>query len=763
MDPKQFHRRVWALVVLLCLMLGSMSSTLYDLQINQGADFYQQSQRKIAETQVVDASRGHILDRNGQVLVSNKSVYQVTLNTKLMGEDRNDVLLKLVRVAREEGVEWTDSLPISKTAPFTFTTDTPYYTVSKDEEGNDVTNTSRLCRLSLKMKWVQPPKEEDQKEVKEPGFFDKLAAFFTGKDPYEGLNEPVKKPTEADILPTAEVLLGRMCKSFDIHGENGYIDPKSLPKDANQDELLPVLNIGDMAPEDARAVAGVLYELYLRTREVYHNPYIFASDVDIDFITRVKELSLPGVVIEPTTIRQYNTPYAAHLLGRVEQIWKEEWKDYKDIDEDGDGKPDYQMDDYVGKTGVERAFESDLRGKPGIRAVERNTNGKIVSSKWIEPPEPGDNVFLTLDIGLQKKVEDTLAEKIPQLESKQVEGAACVILDVKNADVLASASYPTYNPATFRQDYKELEKDPLRPMTNRALQGLYAPGSTFKPVTAIAGLEEGIITPSTTMDTKGVYTYYPDYKPKCWIYREHHRTHGTINVSQAIDVSCNYFFFDVGRRLGIDRIADYAARFGLGQRTGLELGEAKGVMAGPEFTESLGGTWYEGNTLSVAIGQESSQFTPIQLANYVATLVNGGTHNATHLLKEVKSNDFTKVLETYEPRVLSTVDIHPENLNAVKMGMLSLTTDGSVKKAFDALGVKVGAKTGTAQVNSKKEGNALFICFAPYDDPEIAMALVVEYGAHGSHMGPIAADILSYYFNSQQTNENIPQENTIIR
>ena len=752
------------MVVLLCLMLGSMGSTLYDLQINQGTDFYEQSQRKIAETQVVDASRGQILDRNGQVLVSNQAVYQVKLNTSLMGDDRNDVILKLIRVAREEGVEWTDTLPISKTAPFTFTTDTPYYSISKDEEGNDVTNLTRLCKLALKMKWVVPPPDKDVPvEVEKPSFFDRLKALLTGIDPNADQNTPPKEPTEADILPNAEVMLGRICQSFEIHGANGYVDPKTVPKDVPKEDVLPVLNIGDLPPEDARAVAGVLYELYLRTREVYQNTYIFADDVDIDFITRVKELSLPGVVIEPTTIRKYNTPYAAHLLGRVDQIWKEEWKDYKDIDEDGDGKPDYQMDDFVGKTGVERAFEPYLRGKPGVRAVERNTSGKIVSSEWLEPPEPGDNVVLTLDIGLQKKVEDTLAEKIPQLESKQVEGAACVILDVKNADVLASASYPTFNPATFKQDYKELEKDPLKPMMNRALQGLYAPGSTFKPVTAIAGLEEGIITPSTTIETKGVYTYYPDYKPKCWIYREHHRTHGTINVSQAIDVSCNYFFFDVGRRLGIDRIADYASRFGLGERTGLELGEAKGVMAGPEFTESLGGTWYEGNTLSVAIGQESSQFTPIQLANYVATLVNGGTHNATHLLKEVKSNDFTKVLETYEPRVLSTVDIHPENLNAVKMGMLSLTTDGSVKKAFDALGVKVGAKTGTAQVNSKKEGNALFICFAPYDDPEIAMALVVEYGAHGSHMGPIAADILSYYFDSKQTQENIPQENTIIR
>lgn len=760
MDPNQFHRRVWGTVVLLCLILGGMCSTLYNLQINQGADFYQQSQRKIAETQTVEAARGQILDRNGQVLVSNQSVYQVTLNTSLMGDDRNEVILKLIQVAREEGVVWNDTLPISTTTPFQFTTEDPYYFVSTDEEGNQKTSLTRLGKLAVNMKWIKlPPDEDTPVEQEEPGFFDKLKAFFTGKDLDADLsNEPAKKPTEEEILPPANILLGRICRSFDVRGP-GSIDPKTVSKGV----VIPTMNIGTMPPEDARAVAGVLYELYLRNRGVYHNPYIFAEDVDIDFITRVKELSLPGVVIEPTTVRQYNTPYAAHLLGRVDIIYSTEWDNYKDVDEDGDGKPDYQMDDTVGKNGVERAFESYLRGKPGVRSVERNTDGKIVSSKWLEQPQPGNNVVLTLDIGLQGKVEETLATQLPKLESKEVEGAACVVLDVKNADVLAAASYPTYNLSTFSEDYETIAQNPLNPMLNRALQGLYAPGSTFKPITAIAGLEEGIITPSTTMDTKGVYTYYPDYKPKCWIYREHHRTHGVINVSQAIDVSCNYFFFDVGRRLGIDRIADYAGRFGLGEKTGLELSEAKGVMAGPAFTESLGGKWYEGNTLSVAIGQESSQFTPIQLANYVATLVNGGTHNATHLLKEVKSNDFSQVIKTYEPRVLNTIEIHPDNLNAVKMGMLSLTTDGSVKKAFDSLGVKVGAKTGTAQVNSKKEGNALFICFAPFDDPEIAMALVVEYGAHGSHMGPIAADILSYYFSSQETQETIPQENTLIR
>ena len=762
MDTKQFHRRVWAVVVLLAIVLTSLGSTLYDLQINSGEEYYEQSIHKIAETETVEAGRGQILDRNGRVLVSDKAVYQVKLNTSLMGDaqSRNDTLLSLVRAAREAGVEWADSLPISTQEPFTFTSDAPYYTVTENEDGTQTLSLTRLGKLAVSMKWIKDPTAADSPQEaaqpQEPGFFDKLKAFFTGSSQTE---DPAPQEEQPYSLPTARELLGLMCRSFALKGE-GAVDEKAA-KAAGQE--VPELNIGDMDPADARAVAGILYELYLRSKGVTWTSYIFAQDVDIDFISRVKELSLRGVEIEATTVRQYHTTYAAHILGRVAKMSDAEVEYYTSLDEDGDGVPDYQMDDTVGKEGVEKAFESDLRGTPGVRALERNTNGKVVSETWLTEPEPGDNVVLTLDIDLQKKVEDTLATSLPNLASKEVEGAACVVLDVNSADVLACASYPTFNLATYGADIQANSENPLRPFLNRALQGAYAPGSTFKMVTAIAGLEEGIITPTTQILDEGRYTYYPGVAPQCWIYRQYHTTHGLTNVSKAIEVSCNYFFYEVGRQLGISRIADYAGRFGLGQKTGLELEERAGVMAGPEYTQSVGGTWYEGSTLSVAIGQESSQFTPIQLANYIATLVNGGTRNATHLLKEVKSSDFSQILYRYQPQVLSTIDIQDKNLEAVKAGMLALTTDGSVKRYFQDLPFQVGAKTGSAQISAQTESNAVFVCFAPYDDPEIAIAMVVEHGGSGSELGAMAADILSYYFSAQETREELPTENTLVR
>ena len=763
MNTNQFHRRSWAVVALLVLVLTIMGTTMYDLQINNGEEYYKRSQHKIAETELVEANRGQILDRNGRVLVSDRAVYQVTLNTSLMGDARNDTLLSLTRVAREAGVAWTDTLPISDTAPFTFTTDTPYYTVTKQEDGTETMSLTRLGALCVKMKWIQDPTledlpvEEGVTEPEEPGFFEKLKDFFTGGGDHPVVQTP--EETKPYTLPTAKELLGIMCAYFKLQG-GGAIDPETAPEGTT----IPALNIGDMDPAEARAVAGILYELTLRARDVYRISYIFAAEVDIDFISRVKELSLDGVVIEPKTIRQYHTKYAAHILGRVGPIFAGQWDFYKAIDNDGDGESDYKMDDTVGKDGIEMAFESYLRGTPGKRAVERNTEGKVVYSEWITEPQPGNNVVLTLDLDLQAAVEDTLATAIPNLVSKEVEGAACVVLDVDNADVLASASYPTFDLSQFSANFNELRDDPLKPMLNRALQGLYAPGSTFKMGTAIAGLEEGIVTPSVKIRDEGRYTYYSTVSaPQCWIYRQYRLTHGLVNVSEAIRDSCNYYFFDVGRQLGIDRLGDYARRFGLGQKTGLELYEDSGVMAGPEFTESLGGTWYEGNTLSVAIGQESSQFTPIQLANYIATLVNGGTRNATHLLKEVKSSDFSQIIHTYEPKALSTIDIQDKNLEAVKAGMLMLTTEGSVARHFKNLGVQAGAKTGSAQVSAQTESDALFVCFAPYDDPEVAIAIVVEHGGSGSELGAMAADILSYYFSAKETREELLLENTLIR
>ncbi|MCI8423606.1 MAG: penicillin-binding protein [Lawsonibacter sp.] len=768
MDTKQFHRRVWAVVVLLCLMVTGMGTTLYDLQINQGKSLYEQTQHTISEQQTVEAARGQILDRNGRVLVSNKVIYQVTLDTKVMEGRRNQVLLQLIHAARDCGVEWADSLPITKTSPYRFTTDVPYFYMADQEDGSQVPTLTRLGRLAVRLGWLkddptQEP-EPDQPVVpvkkKEPSLFDKLKAFLKGQSlPQE--ETPVEPGEPEDRTPpTAVELLGILYDYYGIQGE-GAVDPDDVPEGS----LLPTLNIGDMSFDDARDLAGVLYELSLRSQDVYWEPYVFAKEVSIDFISRVKELALPGVVVEATTLRQYHTTYAAHLLGRVAKMNAQEAEYYTSMDEDGDGVPDYEMDDTVGKEGVELAFESYLRGTPGTRSVERNTNGKIVSGTWIKEPEPGDNIILTLDIDLQAYVENAMAALIPNMPSGEAEKGAAVVLDVNDASVLAAASYPTFNLATYGEDIADNSADPLQPLLNRAFQGTYAPGSTFKMVTAIAGLEEEIIGPKTIIKDEGKYTFYEGPPQMCWIYRQYRGTHGNINVSEAIEVSCNYFFYEVGRLVGIDRLVDYATRFGLGQKTGLELTERAGVMAGPAYTESLGGKWYEGSTLSVAIGQESSQFTPIQLANYIATLVNGGTRNATHLLKEVKSNDFSQVLYTYQPRVLSTIDIKPENLEAVKAGMLALTQKGSVWQQFADLDFQVGGKTGSAQISatSNSEANAVFVCFAPYDDPQVAVAVVVEHGGSGSEVAGLAADILDYYFSSQETREEVLQENTLVR
>ncbi len=764
MNTKQFHRRVWAIVLLLALMVTGMGAALYDLQINNGESYSRLTEKKIAETQSVPAARGNLYDRNGQVLVSNRVIYEVTLDAGLMKEEeRCRILLSLIEAARTEGVEWTDNLPITRTAPFRFTTDDPYYAVSQDEDGREVKTLTRLGRLAVKMGWVDDPTKEAEPETetaapaKEPGLLDKIKRFLKG-----GASADVpKKAKEPKPLLEAEALLGVMCESFGVAGE-GAVDRKKAAKNG---ETVPNLNIGDMSETDARALAGVLYELNLRSQNIYTAAeYVFASDVDIDFISRVKERDLTGVVIEAATLRQYHTKYAAHLLGRTGLMDKKEWEYYKTVDADGDGKTDYQMNDTVGKEGAEQAFESLLRGKPGTRTVERNTKGKIVAQDWETEPEPGGNVMLTLDIGLQGYVENLLADAVPKLASEETEGAACVVLDVKGAEVLTAASYPTFDLANYASELAEKGDDPLHPFLNRAFQGAYPPGSTFKMLTAIAGLEEKIITPTTLIRDEGQYNYYGPNGPKCWIFRQYGSRHGLINVSKAIEVSCNYFMFEVGRQLGIEKLDEYAARFGLGEKTGIELAESSGVMASPAYTESLGGKWYQGNVLSVAIGQESTQVTPLQLANYIATLVNGGTRNAVHLLKEVKSSDFSQVIQSYEPQVLDTIEIQDQNLKAVKAGMLALTTNNSsVRQYFQSLPFQAGAKTGSAQVTGQNESNAVFVCFAPYDDPEIAVAIAVEHGGSGSELASMAADVLRYYFSSQETRDEIPVENTLIR
>lgn len=708
MDGKQFHWRVRGVVGVLLIFILLFAWVLYDLQYVHGADYLAQSRRKIAKTETVEASRGEILDRYGRVLVTNSESYNVSLDTSFM-KDVNATLTKLLDICRTEGVTWTDTLPISLEAPFVFTFDTA--------SSGAISN---LYALAESLKWTDTlPDREEADSIR--------AAAQEG----QGVS-----------YPSADAFLDKLRTYYEI------------------DPLLP--------DSEARALMGVRYELTLRSREITYNAYVFAQDVDMSFIVTVKETDLPGVNIDTTSVREYKTSYAAHLLGRVGLMSPDEWTNtYRALD--------YPYNASVGKEGVELAFESYLHGTPGKRNIETNDQGKVVSGddNWVvdqatgevQAPDPGDNVILTLDIKLQEAVERALATGIEGLKSEDTQGGAAVVIDVRDGGVLAMASYPTFDLTTYTQNYNTLLSDPLNPLLNRATRQVYPPGSTFKMVTAIGALEEGIIEPDTEILDTGRYLYYDDYQPQCWIYRDSGgwRTHEEENVSDAIMDSCNVFIFDAGRRLGISLLEQYAAAFGLGESTGIELSEATGWMDGPEYTESHGQTWYEGNTLPAAIGQGNSRFTPLQLANYVATLANGGTHYSAHLLKEVKSNDYSQVVERYEPQVLNQLDIEPENLAAVTEGMLRVTTEGSAKTYFADLGVQVAAKTGSAQVSSATESNALFVAFAPYEDPEIALAIVVEKGGSGSTLANIAAEILEYYFSAGSGMETVTPENTLLR
>lgn len=532
----------------------------------------------------------------------------------------------------------------------------------------------------------------------------------------------------------------------------GFLEKRKLASTQSGPQLLDALAEAyalpdTLTPQARRDICGILYELDLRRYDLNNTPYLFAEDLSVDFIAKLKEHGLPGLSITAGAERAYNTTAAAHLLGRVGRMNEGEWAAYK--------AQGYSMDARVGKDGLERAFEAQLHGTSGLRTREYDTDGVVVGEVYTKVPEPGKQLRLTLDLALQEKTEQVLAERIPQLGA--AEGAAVAMLDVRDGSVLALASYPTFDPITFSDMYDSLQSDPRQPLFNRALQGLYAPGSTYKMVTAVAGLEEGVITPDTQILDTGRYTYYRTPQPRCWIYRQTGKTHGLETVSEAITDSCNIFFYDLGRRLGIDRLDAYARKFGLGEPTGIELpGEATGVIAGPAFTASLGQTWYEGNTLSAAIGQENNSFTPLQLASYVATLVNGGTRYQVHLQSEVRSNDGREILSQFAPNVLGQVTLQPETLAAVKEGMLAVTQSGSVAPYFSKLSVPVGAKTGSAQVTGNEHANAVFVCFAPYDNPEVCLAIVAEKGGSGSELGRIAAEILDQYFNPPEPAADAP-------
>lgn len=541
-----------------------------------------------------------------------------------------------------------------------------------------------------------------------------------------------------------------------------YLDDNKLPTDGGSAEVLAAMRklykVDDSYTDaQARLIVGVRYELDGRSS------YTFAEDVSTELLGRITDGKYRGVTIKTAAARVYNTKLAAHILGTVGAIWQEEWRSDESTGYVGYADKGYNMNDLVGKDGVEKAFEEYLHGKDGKRLITTDENGKITGELYTREPQPGGTVALTIDIDLQQVVEDTLASTIQGMIDKDSNerGGAAAVIQVGTGEVLAMASYPTYDLETFNQDYDELVKDERLPMFNRATQGVYAPGSTFKLCTSVAALEEGIITPSTIIEDKGIYTYYVDPQPMCWIWRQAHTTHGRINVSQAIVDSCNYFYYEVGRLTGIKKLDEYATAFGLGQSTGIEIGDVSGVLASPEWAEAHDREWTDGQTITAAIGQSYNLFTPLQLANYVATLVSGGEHYEAHLLKNVKSYDNSRAIDVYSKGPLNDLNISDSTMAAVTKGMHDLTYD-SLRSAFSRCVVEAGAKTGSAQVGTDI-ANGTFVAYAPYDDPEIAIAIVVEKGGSGSLLANAAVDIINAWFTRDGTGATAAGEDTLMR
>ena len=541
-----------------------------------------------------------------------------------------------------------------------------------------------------------------------------------------------------------------------------YLGDNKLPTDGGSAEVLAAMRklykVDDSYTDaQARLIVGVRYELDGRSS------YTFAEDVSTELLGRITDGKYRGVTIKTAAARVYNTKLAAHILGTVGAIWQEEWRSDESTGYVGYADKGYNMNDLVGKDGVEKAFEEYLHGKDGKRLITTDENGKITGELYTREPQPGGTVALTIDIDLQQVVEDTLASTIQGMIDKDSNerGGAAAVIQVGTGEVLAMASYPTYDLETFNQDYDELVKDERLPMFNRATQGVYAPGSTFKLCTSVAALEEGIITPSTIIEDKGIYTYYVDPQPMCWIWRQAHTTHGRINVSQAIVDSCNYFYYEVGRLTGIKKLDEYATAFGLGQSTGIEIGDVSGVLASPEWAEAHDREWTDGQTITAAIGQSYNLFTPLQLANYVATLVSGGEHYEAHLLKNVKSYDNSRIIDVYDKGTLNEMHISESTMAAVTKGMHDLTHD-SLQGAFSRCVVEAGAKTGSAQVGTDI-ANGTFVAYAPYDDPEIAIAIVVEKGGSGSLLANAAVDIINAWFTRDGTGATAAGEDALMR
>ncbi len=703
--------RLIAFGLIVVMLITLCVATLYKLQIIDGAAYYEESVNSDPTEESVTAARGNILDRYGRVLVSNRECYNLAISDKRLFsddvDDPNAIILQMINMVEAAGDKYTDDLPITKEPPFEYT---------------NMTDIQRML----------------------------LNAYLKDK----GLDEDT----------TAVELMSYFRTRYDIAGSYNA--------------------------EEMRKIASVRYAVNVRYA-INTNPYVFVEDASIDLISDLMGVVGNVVEVETSYIREYNTQYAAHILGYVQAMSDADMEKYRP----GKENSTYDYDTKVGKDGVELAFENWLHGTNGKATVERTASGTVTSTIYTEDPVPGNHVYLTIDIQLQEAVERILETGIQTLQLKRdednlkavsegrtddvredIQGGAIVVVDIKTGEPLAIASYPTYNLSTLLEDYDEISSTEYDPLFNRALLGAYAPGSTFKPCTAIAGLSENIINTETQILCDGVFTKYSDqgYAPECWIYTQDHLTHGNDNVTEALKDSCNIFFYTMADNLGIRKLMEYAEDFGLGESTGIELVETTGNMANPDnhLTYDVD-EWVDGDTVQTGIGQSDSLFTPLQLAEYCAAIANGGTRHSAALLKSVRSFDYSRQLYQKDTEALSTVETADYNWAAVQRGMYLMANDISSSSltvyyalgnySYNGVSLPVAAKTGTSQLGEDKTNNAIFMCYAPFDDPQIAISIVVERGQSGANLSSMARNVLDAYFGLGDKSSTADSEYTLLK
>ena len=527
--------------------------------------------------------------------------------------------------------------------------------------------------------------------------------------------------------------------------------------------------------EDIRKIIAIRYIIttkgYSATKSI-----TIATNVSDEVVAQISERNsdFPGISIETKAARTYLAgSMAAHVIGYTGKIKEEEYKANKD---------DYDIDDIIGKTGIEYVFEKYLKGTDGEKQKEMAVDGTITGEYVSKNAIAGSDVVLTIDSNLQKTTEESLENCINKIKNGgfsqryDAQGGAAVVMNVNTGEVLATASYPTYEPQWFvggisQENWAYLRDDTRHPQLNKAIQSTYAPGSTFKMVTAIAGLETGVITTKEKINDTGIYKKY-NSEWKCWYYTSYHRGHGYQNVTQALQHSCNYFFYETGDRMGIDNLSKYALHFGLGNKTGIELpNEKSGVAASKETYAKIrnGATMGPGDTLNASIGQGDNNFTPMQIAKYISSIANGGTVVNPTIIKSVLNSDGTEVskdeIRKYTNEKLGIVDtddgitISDESIEVAKEGMRMAASEagGTAYNIFKNFNIEVAGKTGSAEAGKDSNGNDLvnawFVCFAPFDNPEVAVVVMIENGGHGNYAAEVARDVLIQYFGMNESTD----------